>query len=206
MKIIGLSHRRKGLTLITLEDKSELLLDTELVQINGFAEGKNIEDIEQIIFESDLKRAKSRALWYLSRQDHSEKALLEKLKKGGFSYKACSSAVDRMKELDLINDERYAANLAEYLSSSGVSRRELYFKLINKGVPSDLAREVLSDDETDEVDKIKALLFSKYEKKLESEEGVQKVFAALLRKGFSFSDVKDALKDYSDEINNSEEF
>lgn len=206
MKIIGLSYRRKGLTLITLEDKSELLLDTELVQLNGLVEGKNIENIQQMIFESDLKRAKSRALWYLSRQDHSEKALLEKLKRGGFSDKACSSAVDRMKELDLIDDQRYAENLAEYLSSAGVSRRELYFKLINKGISSDLARGVLSDDETDEVDKIKALLYSKYAKKLESEEGVQKVFAALIRKGFSFSDVKDALKDYSDEINNSEEY
>jgi len=53
---------------------------------------------------------------------------------------------------------------------------------------------------TDECENIKLLINKKYAKRLDTEEGVKKVFAALIRKGFSFSDVRKALKEYSLEL------
>lgn len=206
MKIIAVQNRRKGLTALKLEDGSELILDTEIVIMRDLKSGVNIDDPIALLYDSDYKRAKSRALWYLSRGDHSEKALYDKLVSGGFSEEASAAAVERMRELDLIDDERYARRLAEYMSASGISRREIYYKLTNKGIPSSVAKEVIEEDNSDESQKIKKLIETKYSKKLETEEGVQKVFAALQRKGFSFSDIKDAFKEYNEEINCNEEF
>jgi regulatory protein len=149
---------------------------------------------------TDFKRAKSRALWYLSRGDLSEKGLAEKLKTAGFGEKAAQATVERMAELGLIDDEKYARRLLESLTMSGASEKEIYFKLKNKGISSDIAKEVLSESETDESEKIKGLLYTKYQNKLETQEGVQKVIASLARKGFSFSDIKDALRAYNEEI------
>lgn len=205
MKVIALQNRRKGLTALKMEDGSELVLDTEITVARDIRPGIDIDDPDALRYESDLKRAKSRALWYLSRGDHSEKALSDKLITGGFSEEASGAAVERMKELGLIDDERYAKRLAEYLSGSGISRREIYFKLVNKGIPSAIAKEAAEEDESDECEKIKKLLRTKYSAKLETEEGVQKVFAALVRKGFSYSDIKDALRAYSEEIEFDEE-
>lgn len=206
MKVTAIEQRKKGLTAIFTDDGDELLIDSELVIIRNISVGSVIGDAEELSFESDFKRAKSRALWYLARADYSKKALIEKLCKGGFSNKASLSAVDCMEELGLVNDERLAARMAEYLNESGVSQREIYFKLINKGIPREIASELSCKNCGDEKEKIKKLLKTKYATRLKDEESIKKVFAALVRKGFSFSDVRNVLRKYSDEINNSEEF
>lgn len=204
MKVAALKQLKKAITAVIFDDGSEILLDSELVIIENIKTGTEIENIEELKYQSDFKRAKSRALWYLSRSDHSEKALLDKLRRGDFSEKACRDAVDRMIELGLINDEAYGSRMAEYLSQSNVSKREAEAKLVTRGIPRQLAHELVASEE-DECDKIKYLLEHKYANKLSDEESVKKVFAALIRKGFSYSDVKSALKDYSEEIMYSED-
>ena len=200
MKIVALQNRRKCLTAVKLENGEELLLDTEIVIIRDLKPGVLLDDPDALLYESDFKRAKSRALWYLSRGDLTEKGLLDKLKLAGFGEKASADATERMKELGLIDDEKFARRLAEMLESSGSSEKEIYFKLVNKGVPSGVAKEVLSERETDESEKIKKLLSTNYQSKLNTDEGVQKVIASLARKGFSFSDIKDAIRAYNEEI------
>ena len=134
MKILSLKDKRKGLTLVVLEDGNELLLDTEIVILNSLTPGAVLCDPDALLYESDLKRAKNRALWYLSRGDLSEKKLTEKLTLGGFMPNAVGGAVQRMKELDLINDERLAVRLCEYLTEQGASKKEIVYKLKEYGV------------------------------------------------------------------------
>lgn len=205
MKIVKVSPRRKHLTALLLEDGTELLIDSEIVAIKNLSAGSVIESAADLLSESDKKRARSRAMWYLSRCDHSEKALFDKLIKGGFSPEASRDAVDRMVELGLIDDERYAARLCEFYSEAGKSLREQYAKLILKGVPSSIAKELTAKN-GDETDKIRRLIDIKYASKLQNDEGIQKVYAALIRKGFSYSDVKAALREYSENLDNSEDF
>ena len=206
MKIVSLKDKRKGLTAVLLEDGSELLLDTETVIINGLAPGVFLDDPDALLFESDVKRAKNRALWYLSRGDLSQKKLTEKLIQGGFMPEAAKIAVQRMIELSLIDDTRLAKRLYEYLSECGASKREILYKLQSKGIPTDVAKQIIEQDDNDEKDKLEKLIKTKYASKLQSEENVKKVFAALIRKGYSFSDVREALKAYSEELENSEEY
>ena len=159
MKILSVSNRRKHITAVVLEDGSELLLDTELAEFWDLKPGAEIGDPDVLLYESELKRAKNRALWYLSRGDHSEKVLREKLLQAGFSPASSSAAVSRMIELELVNDQRYAQRLFESLSASGSSKREIYAKMLHRGIPSGIAKEtVFTDDGEDEVGKIKHLL------------------------------------------------
>lgn len=206
MKILSLTPKRKGLTAVALEDGKEILLDNEIIIIHNLAAGVILDDPYALLYESDFKRAKNRALWYLSRGDLSEKKLTEKLKNGGFMPAAIQNAVHRMKELGLIDDQRYAERLYEYLSQSGASKREILFKLQNKGISPPIAKQLVESDQTDESEKLDKLIKTKYASRLATEDGVRKTFNALIRKGFSFSDVKDALKAYSEEIENSEDY
>lgn len=205
MKVISLSPRRKGLSLLTFEDGSELAVDSEVVLSEGITSGSEVENIDDLRLLSDTKRAKSRALWYLSRSDHAAKALTDKLLRGGFCEEAVRTAVERMEELGLVNDEAYARRLAESLLSSGVSRKEAVYKLMTKGIGRDLAKQAVEEQDADDGDAIKTLLARKYAAKLQTEDGVRKVFAALQRKGFSFSDIKSALKQYSEELSDCED-
>lgn len=205
MKIVSLTEKRKNLTAICLEDGSEYLVDSDLVTTENLSVSREIENIETLLFQSDFKRAKSRALWYLSRSDHSKKALTDKLIKGGFSKESVDLAVERMEELGLINDEALAVRLFEYFSSQKMSKKEIYHKLILKGIERELAKDIVFCDDESESEKIKELLKTKYSSKLDSEENIKKVYASLVRKGFTFSDIKEALKIYSEEMENSED-
>lgn len=206
MKITALSHRKKGLTAVTFEDGSELLIDSELISKKGLMVQSEVEDLDKLLYESDFKRAKSRALWYLSRRDHSRKELYDKLLSGGFSDRAAFDSVERMSELGLVDDLAYAKRLYEQLVGCNcASKREATLKLKLKGIHPDIIKEILEDNMTDECENIKLLINKKYAKHLDTEEGVKKTFAALIRKGFSFSDVRKALKEYSLELD-CEEF
>ena len=79
-------------------------------------------------------------------------------------------------------------------------------KLYLKGVPLTLAKEILSECEVDEESQIKALIERKYAYKLQDKSNYNKVYAALVRKGFSFSAIKSALKEYIKDIEFSEEY
>ena len=98
-----------------------------------------------------------------------------------------------------------AESLAEKLLSACVSRREALVKMQNKGLDRQTAQLALDLFECDETAQIKALIIKKYKNRLTDEESVRKVFAALQRKGFGYSNIKAVLRQYSEELQNSED-
>lgn len=208
MLILEVKKDKKHLFKVIFQNGEEILIDKTVLEENSVYEGMDlsVEDISNLLESSDYYRARSRALWYLDRADHTEKALYQKLLRAGFPKKASAKVLARLVEIGAVDDRRYAERYAERCVEANISKREALHKMLEKGVPINLAKEVLNDIETDELSQIKALLEGKYAYKLSRDGGVQKVYASLIRKGFSFSAVKEALKVYSEELENSEEY
>lgn len=202
MTVTSVSKEKKHLMLLTFDDGSQISVDTDAVVNNAIGIGTELdaEEIESLKYESDYERAKSRALWYLDRSDHTAKSMYDKLVKAGFDRKASAAVIARFTELGVIDDRRFAENFAARCAECNVSRREAAYKMMLKGVPKDIACEALDNENADEGEQIAALIAKKYRTKIESENGVQKVYAALIRKGFSYAKVRDALKKYSEEL------
>ena len=156
--------------------------------------------------ESDYIRAKSRGMWFLDRADYSEKTLYEKIVAGGISNAAAARAVARLKELGLLNDQKLAARLAEQMSQANISKREAYAKLYSKGIPTNIIKSVLEETNFDEHSQILAVIEKKYRTKMNTKENIHKVYSALIRKGFSYSAVRDAIKKHTQEIEIYEEY
>ncbi len=202
MQIITLKKDKLHLTKLCFEHGSEALIDNDVCAERCLKVGIYLTEsgLKELLEESDYRRAKSRAVWYLDRADHTEKGLYDKLLRGGFKKESAAKVVARFIEVGLLDDCRFAENYAQRLSASNYSKREILQKLIGKGVPYSVAKEVLADTDGDEQSKIKNLLEKKYQTKLQKEGGAQKVFAALVRKGFSYSQVRQALKSYIEEF------
>lgn len=164
------------------------------------------EQLKNYLKESDYIRAKNRGMWFLDRADYSEKKLYEKIVAGGISHTAAARAIARFKELGMIDDVRYAARLAEIMSEANISKRESYAKLYAKGIPSNVIKSVLEETEFDETAQVEELLRKKYRTKLSNKDNIPKIYASLIRKGFSYSAVRDALKKYAQEIEIQEEY
>lgn len=207
MKIISLTREKKHLTKLTLEDGTECFLDNDTCSENVLHPETELteERLAELRYDSESRRAKSRALWYLDRADHTEKALYSKLTKAGFDKKASAAVIARLVELGVISDRRFAENFAERCTESNISRRETLRKLLEKGVPYDMANEVLEETDADEETQIRAVIEKKYARRLSAENGTEKVYAALIRRGFSFGAVRSVLKKYSEELEFSEE-
>ena len=207
MKICEIKPAKLHFNEVYLSNGEKVLLDKDVCAEKSLMSDMEIDSdfLEELKLQSDYVRAKSRALWYLDRMDYSEKALYEKLVQKGFDKKASSAVVAKLVELGLLNDRRYAENLAVKLTDQGNSKRAALQKMLSKGVAYDLAKEVLSETETDEVSRILTLIGKKYSAKLQDPDNFQKVYAALVRRGFSYGDVKTALKKYKEDLEFSEE-
>lgn len=207
MIIIALAKDKKHLTKISLSDGSEILIDNDVCIENSLCAEMEVEAefLKELKFQSDYKRAKSRALWYLDKMDYTEKALFDKLVRAGFNKKAIAAVMANLTEFGMIDDRRYAERYAERLIESNTSKREALNKMYLKGIPLDLAKEVLEGIDSDEEAQISELIERKYAYKLSDEKGSEKVFAALARKGFSFSAIRAVLKKYNDQLEFCEE-
>ena len=208
MKISALQKDKKHLTRITFENGEELLLDVDVCSDNAIGVGSELseEDIKKLSFESNYQRAKSRALWYLDRSDHTEKVLYTKLLRAGFEKKASAAVIARLTELGVVDDRRFAERFAERCCENNISKREALHKMLEKGVAYDIAKQVLEEMECDESEQLSALIEKKYAYKLSQPNGMQKVYAALVRKGFSYGAIRATLKKYNDELEFSEEY
>ena len=215
MIIKEIKKRRKSLYGIDFGDCADLsfakcefdstglpLIDASLVAEKGLSQGDSLtnEDFCKLVEESFYRRAKQRAIWYLSRGDLAEKELYKKLIKV-FPETASARAVAKIKELGYIDDERYAVRLAEnLLKVKKVGFREALMVMTSKGIDRDIAKYALEDAECDAVAVIKELILKKYKNRLGDKKETQKVIAALARRGYEFSDIRSALAELDTEI------
>jgi regulatory protein len=198
MQILNIQKDKLHLTKISLSNGEEVLIDNDVCRDNYLKKGDEIseEKLNDLVFQSQYQRAKSRAVWYLDRKDRTAKDLYNKLCLAGFDKKAVAKVIARLQEVGLIDDLRFAENYASRLMEGNVSKREALQKMLQKGVPYDMAKDVLAECDSDEGAQIEALINKKYRTKLIVEGGKEKVYAALIRKGFSYEAVKNALKNY----------
>ena len=114
MKITEIKPRRKRLSAVYIDGEFAVSLDTQTLIENRFDVGREIddEDLHEIIKLSNERRAKEKALWLLSYREHSKKELEDKIRRTADEDSA-QKAVDRMEELGLVDDERFARHYAE---------------------------------------------------------------------------------------------
>lgn len=183
MTVTKISREKGHISRVFFGDES-VALDCDLCAEKCIREGDSIspETVKEYLAESNYRRAKSRALWLLERYNYTERRLTEK-------------AVARLKELGLIDDRRLALNMAGDCARRGISARAAYAKLLSKGLGANTVREAISETEFNESEQLPDLIARKYAARLAAGD-TQKVFAALVRKGFSYTAVRAALKDF----------
>lgn len=207
MTILEIKPAKQHQNTLRLSNGSEILLDKDTCIENGLTSEMEIDDqtLEALRAQSEYTRARSRALWLLDRMDYTEKKLYEKLISKGFDKKICAKVLADLTCSKIVDDRRFGERVTERLMEAGVSKREAMQKLLYKGFPYDLAKELLAEFEVDEETVLLGLLEKKYSQKLFTENGEQKVYAALVRKGFSYSGVRDAINKYKTQTEFGEE-
>ena len=205
MTVTAIEPKRKGLSALYIDGEFALKLDTEVLLSHRVDVGCDIDDekLKAVIDASNIKRAKDKAMWLISYRDHTKRELIDKVAKDS-SRDAAIKAVERLEELGLVNDERFAQRYAqELLNTKRMSPSGAVRKLVEKGIDRELARDTVEQLNCDIDENIKAIIDKKYSKNLSDEKGRRRCVNALMRLGYSYSDIKSALSQYT-EIDYSE--
>lgn len=192
--IISHTHGRGKKIHLLLDDEYQITTNEDFWAEHFIKDGTDIDEEEwqNLVNLINYKKAIDKCYDLLSRRDHSIKELKTKLLRTVDEYNA-QLAIDRMIELGYLDDEKYAQKLLEHLiENKRMSRAFIKQEMFKRGVPSDIITIVLSDVEIDNVPTIIDLIETKYANKLSADNGKEKVIAALMRKGFSYSDIKSA--------------
>ena len=195
-EIIG---RRGRIWEVRFDDGTYINLDKGYAESFNLKAGMNIseEKADKMEDESDTLRCKNRAFYYLSKGDLSEKKLKEKLIKAGFELRFVQITLERLKELSYIDDARFANRFYEKCRQSGLSSRQSVEKMVAAGIKRQTAREICEYSSLYERESIKRLIDKKYRNKICGEDGIKKTTAALVRRGFAFSDIRAVIKEFS---------
>lgn len=204
MKITAKSGRKDKIHIYI--DGEYLLTVDEIFWFScGLVSGDEINEEELTAFEeaAGSRRAFNSALNSLDYRDHSEKEIRAKLlRKHDADY--VDEAVEKLIELDLVNDERYAENYArELFERKKFGRMRIKSELRAKGISADIANaaveELFEEEEPDNVQRIVDIIGKRYYNRMNDEVGRKKVFSALQRMGYSFSDIREAMSEFSDD-------
>lgn len=191
------SQRVQGRWLAMLENGSILRVGQQEIADFALYAGRELTEEEAAALTAGLRsrQMRERALELLSRKPQSRRELTRKLNEWGAGPEEADAVCDRMEELGYLNEAAYAARIVEVYSARGFGEKKLRDELYRRGVPREEWDEALArvEDATQAIDDF-------LQKKLTGWTGdrkqLQKVTAALARRGFSWSDIRDALARY----------
>ena len=180
---------------LLLDDEYRITTDVDFWAENFIKDGTDIDDEEweNLVTKINYRKSFNKCADLLSRRDHSVKELKEKLLRT-VDEASADKAIERFLELGYLDDEKFAKALAKHLYevknySDNHVRQELY----KRGISREIVYDIIDNSEIDSIETIINLVIKKYYNKLNAENGKEKVVAALMRKGFSYGDIKTAL-------------
>ena len=198
MLITDVKPCKKSQKAIYIDGEFYANIDSKTFCESSLEKGSEVssKDLENLIFESNFRRAKERALYLLSYRDYSKNELKNKLQ-FEFGEDASEKAISNVEELGYINDEVYTRNYANKLfNTKGYAEKRVRYELIKKGIGHNIIDKIISEFQLDPKEKILSLLNSKYSNKLSTERDIKRTIASLQRHGYSFEDIKAALQEF----------
>ncbi len=195
--ITHITKTKKGFNALFAGDEFLFSVDDVVLYRNNIDTGScfSQQELSCIRKQSADAKAVDKCYTLLASRMHSKKELYNKLCRT-FDSDSARRAVEKMGELELVDDCRFAQLKAEYLLNvKKQSFSAVKAKLSSLGVDKDIIESVLLNfREDNQIQDILHLLQTKYSSKLSQPE---KVMASLLRKGFKYNEIKKAME-YTD--------
>lgn len=212
MIITGITAQQKDKNRVNVMVDGVYRFSLDILQVGdlGIKIGKEYteDELQELEVESSFGKVYARALEYVLMRPHSAKEVRDYLyrktrptktrrrttgeivERLGVGVEVTTRAYDRLVERGYVNDESFARYWIENRSQTkGISRRKLQMELRAKGVESSLIDRLLQETLRSDEDEIQKVIAKK--QRLYSDQ--QKLIQYLMRQGFSYDNIKQAL-------------
>ena len=134
------------------------------------------------------------ALSLLSHREHSKKELATKLKTRGHEEEEISATIERLEEMNYLNDERFAEIFVRSRLSKPLGASRIQQELKQKGINSELAKTALSEANADWFELAKQLKERRFGEEASTDfKEKAKQSRYLQYRGFDFEQIKYAV-------------
>ncbi len=200
MRITRLKPQRRDSRRVSvfLDGAYSFSLDNKTATRLGLRVGMDVkpQDLDRILYEGELQRAKDYALLLLSYRARTVHELQSRLLRRKFRPEVATAAVGRLVELKLVDDAQFARDFVrDRIALGRRGKRLVHLELIRFGVSEeDIARAM--EQAPDECESARELV-KKYRTryaKLEPRTRKQRLYALLARRGFSPDTISEALE------------
>ena len=187
------SRHKKGRVLVFLEDGSCLKITEQELLDFGLRAGDELDEpgLKRLKEAAGVSNVKAAAAELIGKRAMSRAALEKRLKEKGASEAEARYAAEWLEAIGAIDDADYAALLAQHCARQGYGPARVREKLYEQGVPRELWDDAL-DTLPDSAEAVDRFLAGKLHGRAPEEKEKKRLTDALLRRGFSWGDVKAA--------------
>ncbi len=202
MIVTELTEVSKGRYKVYIDQEFAFVLYKGELRLYKLAEGQEIsEAVYNEIMRTVLpKRAKLRAMNLLQKRQYTERQLIDKLKEGFYPEEIIAEAVLYVKSYRYLDDLQFAVDYITYHETSK-SERKMTCDLLQKGIAGETIKQAFEEwralgGKQNEEEMISELLEKKHYSPGCNQKEKQRIYAFLLRKGFSMENVNKVLSGF----------
>lgn len=203
MQVTSINYSKsKEVFEVIFEDETKLLLNYNIFEKYKVSVDMDFseDEILEMKYFSDIERAKSRAINYISGKLKTKYEVRLKLKENGFAEEVIDEVLDILEKEEYLNDKIYCEIFIEDKKKlNGYGKNKIKSLLIQKGISKNIFEDFLDefeyDEEFDNALKMgirKLNLLSNEEDKFKKK---QKIINYLAYRGFGFDVINDVLKE-----------
>ncbi|MBF1300446.1 regulatory protein RecX [Parvimonas micra] len=203
MQVTSINYSKsKEVFEVIFEDETKLLLNYNIFEKYKVSVDMDFseDEILEMKYFSDIERAKSRAINYISGKLKTKYEVRLKLKENGFAEEVIDEVLDILEKEEYLNDKIYCEIFIEDKKKlNGYGKNKIKSLLIQKGISKNIFEDFLDefeyDEEFDNALKMgikKLNLLSNEEDKFKKK---QKIINYLTYRGFGFDVINDVLKE-----------
>lgn len=203
MQVVNINYSKsKEVFEVVFEDETKLLLNYNIFEKYKVSVDMDFSENEilEMKYFSDIERAKSRAINYISGKLKTKYEVRLKLKENGFAEDVIDEVLDILEKEEYLNDKVYCEIFIEDKKKiNGYGKNKIKSLLIQKGISKNIFEDFLNEFEYDEeFDNALKMGIKKLELLSNEEDNFkkkQKIINYLTYRGFGFDVINDVLKE-----------
>lgn len=173
---------------LVFDDTTVRVTSAAVVRVLALEPGSVVdpEDFERALAETEPGLAKDRALRFLGYRDRSIDEVSLRLARDGYPAKVVASVVDRLVDLGLLDNARFALSWSRTRASAGLGRSRILRELKDRGIDVDTAQAAVVEalEDTDEIQRALRVIGKRAP---ESPKERDRILRRLVSKGYSIS-------------------
>ena len=203
MQVTNISYSKsKEVFEVVFEDETKLLLNYNIFEKYKVSVDMDFSEneIQEMKYFSDIERAKSRAINYISGKLKTKYEVRLKLKEKDFTEDIIDEVIDILEREEYLNDRLYCEVFIEDKKQlNGYGKNKIKSLLIQKGISKSVFEDFLDEFEYEEEFDNALKMGIKKLNLLSNEEDIfkkkQKLINYLAYRGFSFDVINDVLRE-----------